>query len=39
MLLVEKEDQAKDAKTKAPKRGPTLNTHYHGNDEARNLYN
>jgi hypothetical protein len=38
MVLVEKEEQAKE-NPKAPKRGPTLPTHYRGCDEAKNLYN
>ena len=39
MLQVEKEEALKDIKSKAPKRGPTLNTHYQGCEEAKNLYN
>jgi len=39
MLLVEKEEQVKEYNSKAPKRGPTIATHYKGCDEAKNLYN
>ena len=38
MALEEKEERAKE-NPKAPKRGPTLPTHYRGCDEAKNLYN
>ena len=39
MAVVEREDAIKDSKSKAPRRGPTLQTHYTGCDEAKNLYN
>lgn len=38
MAILDKEEAMKDIKSKAPKRGPTLGTHYQGCDEAKNLY-
>jgi hypothetical protein len=38
MRIVDKEEAMKDIKSKTPKKGPTLMTHFQGFDEAKNLY-
>jgi hypothetical protein len=38
MKIVDKEEAAKDIKSKVPKRGPTLMAHFQGFDEAKNLF-